>query len=235
MEDVLHAVARTVISFILLMFITFLIGKQVNPHKNYFSFALSIILGSFVANMGFDVNLKFLPMLTSFLALFLIYYFISFISFKSRVLRKWFSGQPTVIINRGHILESNMKKLRYSIDDLNQQLRELGIFDIKEVEYALLEVSGNLSVLKKQQYQNTVKSDILKTESKQLSLPIELIIEGKLIDKNLTLKYNKNWIEQELIKRKLSINRILYAVIGTDGKLYVELYKDNAPSLTDRY
>ncbi|AIE59764.1 DUF421 domain-containing protein [Bacillus methanolicus] len=235
MEDVLHAVARTVISFILLMFITFLIGKQVNPHKNYFSFALSIILGSFVANMGFDVNLKFLPMLTSFLALFLIYYLISFISFKSRVLRKWFSGQPTVIINRGHILESNMKKLRYSIDDLNQQLRELGIFDIKEVEYALLEVSGNLSVLKKQQYQNTVKSDILKTESKQLSLPIELIIEGKLIDKNLTLKYNKNWIEQELIKRKLSINRILYAVIGTDGKLYVELYKDNAPSLTDKY
>lgn len=235
MEDVLHAVARTVISFILLMFITFLIGKQVNPHKNYFSFALSIILGSFVANMGFDVNLKFLPMLTSFLALFLIYYLISFISFKSRVLRKWFSGQPTVIINRGHILESNMKKLRYSIDDLNQQLRELGIFDIKEVEYALLEVSGNLSVLKKQQYQNTVKSDILKTESKQLSLPIELIIEGKLIDKNLTLKYNKYWIEQELIKRKLSINRILYAVIGTDGKLYVELYKDNAPSLTDKY
>jgi uncharacterized membrane protein YcaP (DUF421 family) len=235
MEAVLYTVIRTVISFILLMFITFLIGKQVNPHKNYFSFALSIILGSLVANMGFNLSIKFLPFLSSLFALILVYYLVSLISFKSRPLRKWLSGKPTVIINRGTILESNMKKLKYSLDDLNQQLRELGIFDIQEVEYALLEVSGNLSVLKKKQHQNTVKSDINNTNVKQPMLPVELIMDGKLIDTNLTVEYNNNWIAQELIKRNLTINQILYAVIGTDGQLYMDRFKDNQSSPIDRY
>ncbi|MGZ4160258.1 MAG: DUF421 domain-containing protein [Neobacillus sp.] len=235
MENVLYTVIRTVISFILLMFITFLIGKQVNPHKNYFSFALSIILGSLVANMGFNLSIKFLPFLASLFALILVYYLVSLISFKSRPLRKWLSGKPTVIINKGTILETNMKKLKYSLDDLNQQLRELGIFDIQEVEYALLEVSGNLSVLKKKQHQNTIKSDINKTDFKQPMLPVELIMDGKLIDTNLTVEYNNKWIEQELIKRNLTINQILYAVIGTDGQLYVDRFKDNQSSPIDRY
>ncbi|WP_027409677.1 DUF421 domain-containing protein [Anoxybacteroides tepidamans] len=230
MEDILHSAVRTVISFVLLMLITFFIGKQVNSHKNYFSFALSITLGSFVANMGFDVNINFLSMLISFLTLCLVYYLVSLISFKNRTLRKWLSGQPTVIIDKGHILEANMKKLRYSLDDLNRQLRELGIFDIKEVEYALLEVSGNLSVLKKKPYQNTVKSDLDQSHHQQASVPVEVIMDGKILDQNLTLQYNKNWIEQQLSKRTLTVDQVFYGVVGTDGQLYVDLYNDHLPS-----
>jgi uncharacterized membrane protein YcaP (DUF421 family) len=233
-EDVIHTVVRTAISFILLMFLTFLVGKQINSHKNYFNFALSITLGSFVANMGFDINIKFLPMLSSFLTLVVIYYLLTITSFKNRLLRKWISGEPIVIIEKGNILESNMRKIKYSLDDLNRQLRELGIFDIEEVEYALLEVSGNLSVLKKEKYQNVIKSDLSLKNNDTLSLPIEIVMDGKVIQKNLTKKYSMNWIKQEFKKRNLNIDEIQYAVIGTNGQLYVDLYKDKLHSLREK-
>jgi uncharacterized membrane protein YcaP (DUF421 family) len=230
MEDIIHTVVRTAISFILLMFLTFFVGKQINSHKNYFNFALSITLGSFVANMAFDINIKFLPMLASFFTLVAIYYLLTITSFKNRLLRKWISGEPIVIIEKGNILESNMRKIKYSLDDLNRQLRELGIFDIEEVEYALLEVSGNLSVLKKGKYQNVIKSDLSLKNNGALSLPIEIIMDGKVIKKNLTQKYSMDWIRQEFKKRNLNIDEIQYAVIGTNGQLYVDLYKDKLHS-----
>jgi uncharacterized membrane protein YcaP (DUF421 family) len=226
MEDIIHTIIRTAISFILLMLLTFFVGKQINSHRNYFNFALSITLGSFVANMAFDINIKFLPMLFSFFTLVVIYYLLTITSFKSRLLRKWISGEPIVVIEKGKILESNMRKIKYSLDDLNRQLRELGIFDIEEVEYALLEVSGNLSVLKKEKYQNVTKNDLSLKHNSAVSLPIEIVMDGKIIEKNVTQKYSMNWIKQELKKRNLNIDEIQYAVIGTNGQLYIDLYKD---------
>ncbi len=137
MEDIIHTIIRTAISFILLMLLTFFVGKQINSHRNYFNFALSITLGSFVANMAFDINIKFLPMLFSFFTLVVIYYLLTITSFKSRLLRKWISGEPIVMIEKGKILESNMRKIKYSLDDLNRQLRELEIFDIRRVDYPI--------------------------------------------------------------------------------------------------
>ncbi len=233
MEEVINASVRTVISFILLMLTTFLIGKQMNSHKNHFNLALSITLGSLIANMGFNVKIRFIPMLFSFLVLIMVYYLISIVSLKSRLLREWLSGRPTVVIDKGHILEANMRKLKYSLDDLNQDLRELGIFNVEEVEFALVESSGKLSVLKREQYQNVTKKDVLKTNRQPLHLPIELIMDGKLIEKNLTPDYNEEWIHQELNKRKLMMHEVFYAVINTNGQLFVDRYEDRLSSPVD--
>ncbi|MCS0543671.1 DUF421 domain-containing protein, partial [Aeromonas veronii] len=153
MEDLFLPISRTGVSFIILVLVTFSIGKHINPHKNHFSFALSITIGSFIANMGFDTKLQFKEMFSSFLVLILLFYFFMVLSSRSRSLRKLLSGRPTVLIEKGKLLDKNMKKIKFSIDDLNQYLRERNIFNISEVEYALLEVSGELSVLKKKQFQ----------------------------------------------------------------------------------
>src|SRR5690554_6208083 len=70
------------------------------------------------------------------------------VALKSRKLRKWISGAPTVLIEAGKVLEENMKKNKYTLDSLNEMLREKDIFDIEEVDYALLESNGKLSVMK---------------------------------------------------------------------------------------
>jgi uncharacterized membrane protein YcaP (DUF421 family) len=234
MEDILMSLLRTFVSFIILSITTFLIGKQINTHNNHFTFAMSIIIGSFIANMGFDLKLKFLPMFASFAFLVAIHFLLASTALKSRRLRKWITGRPTVIMEKGKLLEANMKKVKYSIDDLNQHLRELGTFNIAEVEFAVLEVSGKLSVLKKTAYQNIAKQDVLSKPFKEMSLPVELIMDGEIIHKNLTSQYTEQWINLELSNRQLQLNQVLYAVVSTNGMLYVDEYKDQLSSPTDR-
>lgn len=232
MEDLLLPIWRTSVSFIILVLLTFSIGKHINPHKNHFSFALSITIGSFIANMGFDTNLKFKGILISFLVLVLLFYFFMVLSTKSRMLRKFLSGRPTVLIEKGKLLDNNMKKVKFTIDDINQYLREKDIFNITEVEYALLEVSGQLSVLKKDPLKNITKQDLNLPYSRE-DLPIELIMDGVIIHKNAVDPYNQKWIEAECKKRNVQIEDVYYAVLNSQGSLFVDLYKDKIHSPTD--
>ncbi|WP_099364236.1 DUF421 domain-containing protein [Fredinandcohnia onubensis] len=232
MEDLFLPIWRTGVSFIILVLVTFSIGKHINPHKNHFSFALSITIGSIIANMGFHTKLPFKEMLSSFLVLILLFYFFMVLSFRSRSLRKLLSGRPTVLIEKGKLLDKNMKKIKFSIDDLNQYLRERNIFNISEVEYALLEVSGELSVLKKTQFQNITKQDLNLPISHE-SLPIELIMDGKIIHKNAVGPYDHKWIEEECKKRNVQIKDVYYAVVNSQGSLFLDVYKDHIHSPTD--
>jgi uncharacterized membrane protein YcaP (DUF421 family) len=232
MEDTLIPILRTAVSFMLLILVTLAIGKHINSHKNHYSFALSVTIGSFIANMGFDTNLKFKEILISFLVLVLMFYLFMVLSSRSRSFRKWLSGKPTLLIEKGKLLDNNMKKVKFSIDDLNQLLREKDIFNIFEVEYALLEVSGELSILKKIPFQNVIKKDLNLPNSLE-SLPVELIMDGKIIEKNASGIYNREWIEAEFKRRNLRIEEIYYAVVNSNGYLFVDKYEDKLISPTD--
>ncbi|WP_433750858.1 DUF421 domain-containing protein [Falsibacillus pallidus] len=224
METTLHAVLRTVISLLVLLLVTFFIGKQLNAHKNHYNFALSITLGSFIANMGFDTNLKFWPLLWSFTSLIFLYIIVLNASFYSRKFRTFFSGKPEPIIENGKINEESMKRIKYSIDNLNQHLREQGIFDISQVEMAILESSGNLSIMKKTPFEPASKSDINPVVDSVQSLPIEVVLERKLIKKNLRTPYTEEWLFEELLKRSIKLDNVFYAVISSNGTLFVDEY-----------
>lgn len=235
LETLIIAVLRTCFSFLILLTVSIWIGKQVNSHNNHYNFALSVTLGSFIANMGFDTNLKFTPMFASFIALIFMYLISSLISNKNRRFRLWLSGEPTVVIENGKLLDGNMKKIRYTLDDLNQQLREQGIFDLIEVEFALLEVSGKLSVLKKPNYQSVTKNEIVSTNtSVDIHLPIELVMDGKVVEKNLNSQYSSAWLNQELQSRNLQLKDIQYAVISSNSSLIIDLYNDHLKSPLDQ-
>lgn len=234
MDVVLAAILRTFVSFLVLIAVSLWIGKHINSHINHYNFALSITIGSFIANMGFDTNLKFIPMTAAFLSLIAVYYFVAVVTSKNRRLRKWLSGQPTVIIEQGKILDQNMKKVKYTLDDLNQQLREKEIFDLTEVEFAVLEVSGKLSVMKKTRYQNAMKHDLNPIlPNKTVNLPRELIMDGKVIGKNFTDQYTNEWLDHEIKKRYLQVKDIQYAVISSNGALFIDLFEDQLDSASD--
>ncbi|CEG26514.1 DUF421 domain-containing protein [Bacillus sp. B-jedd] len=232
MENLLIPIVRTGVSFIFLLLVTLAIGKHINAHKNHYSFALSVTIGSFIANMGFHTNIPFRDIFVSFTALIILFYALLSISSRSRSLRLWLSGSPTVLIENGKILDENMKKMKISIDDLNQLLREKGIFNIEEVEYALLEVSGTLSFILKMPYQPATKQDLGISSSSQ-HLPVELIMDGKIIAKNATGLYNPEWITEECKRRNLRLEDIYYAVINTNGQLFFDKFEDRLSNPTD--
>ncbi|RDI45755.1 DUF421 domain-containing protein [Falsibacillus pallidus] len=230
MEITIPAVLRTIFSLLILLLVTFFIGKQLNAHKNHYSFALSITLGSFIANMGFDTNLKFWPLLWSFISLIILYIIVLNSSFYSRKFRSFFSGKPEPVIENGKINEEAMKRIKYSIDNLNQHLREQGIFDITQVEMAILESSGNLSIMKKTAYEPASKSDINPMIQNVQSLPIEVVMERKLIKENLRTPYTEKWVLEELLKRRIQLNNVFYAVISSNGTLFVDEYNKQKAS-----
>ncbi|MEI2664148.1 DUF421 domain-containing protein [Rossellomorea sp. LJF3] len=234
MDGVLIPIGRTIISFLLMIMVTLVIGKHINSHKNHYSFALSITVGSFIANMGFDTGLNFSHTLISFLVLVLLFYLLLIISSKNRLFRRWVSGRPTILMEEGKILDENMKKSKFTMDDLNQHLRELGVFDINEVEYALLEVSGILSIKKKNRFLPLSKADMKMDPAPSASIPIELMMEGKVISENLTPPYTFQWLESEANKRGIRLNDIYYAVINSNGTLFIDLFKDHIQGDSER-
>ncbi|HLV08878.1 MAG TPA: DUF421 domain-containing protein [Halanaerobiales bacterium] len=142
--------------------------------------------------------------------------------------RKLIEGEPLVMIQNGKIYEKNMKKIRYNLDDLMMQIREQGIFDLGEVEFAILETDGNLSVLKKSQFQNIKTRDIgLQTDYKGVSS--EIIRDGKIVEQNL--KQNNlthEWLFNELSSRNIkNVREVVLASLSTDGNLYIDLQNDN--------
>ncbi|MCA1053977.1 DUF421 domain-containing protein [Rossellomorea aquimaris] len=233
MSEFWFPVIRTFISFLVLIFVTYFVGKHINSHKNHYSFALSVTVGSFIANMGFDTEHPFKEMFISFLVLVLTFYLFLSLSFKSRKFRTWISGSPTVLIEHGKLLDENMKKVKFSIDDLNQHLREFGVFDINQVEYALLEVSGVVSIKRKERYEPFSKWDGSVPSAASTTIPVELIMEGRLIHENFTPQYDERWLNDELEKRKVKVGHIYFAVVNTKGNLFIDLYEDRLHSPSD--
>lgn len=121
-----------------------------------------------------------------------------------------------------------MKKLRYNLDDLMMQLREQGVFDLSEVEFAILETDGKLSVLKKSQYQ-PVKPRDLNINTRYVGLSSEIIRDGQIVEQNL--KQNNlthEWLYNELAKQNIkNIRNIVLATLSTDGNLYIDVKNDN--------
>ncbi len=160
MSEHIEIILRTLFSFSILFIGAKILGKQIIAEMNTFDFIGAISIGSIIANLAFNLNVKTHHAVIAFLILLFIILMVSYISMKSRIGRKIFAGNPTVIIENGKIPENNMRKMRYSLNYLNQQLRENRIFNIEEVLYVVVETNGKISVLKKPEYRTVTKQDL---------------------------------------------------------------------------
>ncbi|MEY8820043.1 DUF421 domain-containing protein [Bacillus subtilis] len=224
----LEVVIRTVASFGLLLIAERILGKQTISQMTIFDFIAAITLGAIAAGLAYNTSIKPHNMAISFSIFVLTIFLISFLSIKSRKLRKFFAGDPTVLIQNGKILESNMRKMRYTLDYLNQQLREKEIFNIEEVLFAILETNGQLTVLRKPQFRHVTKQDLMIAVNQEQRLPIELIMDGEIIENNLKQnRLTESWLLEELRKRDIKVKETVYAVLLGNGDIYVDQYKDH--------
>src|SRR5690554_1369383 len=226
MHAYMDILTRSIISILMLLLIAKILGKQTLSNMTYLDFVTSITLGAIAANLAFNEKLKWSYLILSLIVIAITSYLLSVIALKNRKLRKWISGSPTVLIERGKILEDNMRKLRYTLDSLDQALREKEIFNIEEVEYAVLEDNGKLSVLRKYEYQYVTKKD-MKLPSNEQAFPVELIMDGKIIEKDMEDNgITKEWLESELRRKGKRISDVFYAVRGTRQQLVFDFYED---------
>ncbi|WP_409291881.1 DUF421 domain-containing protein [Peribacillus sp. SCS-37] len=234
MEEHVLVILRTILAFSILFLAARFLGKQTISQMTYFDFIASITLGAIIANLSFNLTIKPHHLVLSFTWYVLVIFLLAYLSMKSRRARRFFAGDPTILIQNGKVLEHNMRKMRYTLDYLNQQLREKSVFNIDEVLFAILEVNGTMTVLKKPQYRHvTMQSLSLFTHEE--SFPIEVIMDGQIVHNNL--KENQislSWLQSELDKRYLAEKDVFYAVLGGNGSLYIDTYNDYIASPIDR-
>ncbi|MCM3116452.1 DUF421 domain-containing protein [Neobacillus sp. MER 74] len=223
MSETVEIIIRTFTSFILLWVFVLVLGKQTIAHKTYHLYIASITMGTIAGNLAFNIKIRFLYFIIAMILLGTVVFILNQVALRNPRLRKWIAGEPAILIQNGEILGESMERMHYSLDSLQQALRGKNIFNIEEVECAILEINGSLSVLKKHQYLSTTKEDLKQLSSSE-TVPVELIYNGKILFENLTKSnYDEKWLMGELKKRNLAVNDISYAVIGTKGNLSIDL------------
>ncbi|CAH0237778.1 hypothetical protein ASG97_01040 [Bacillus sp. Soil745] len=235
MPEHIEVILRSITSFSLLLVGTKILGKQTISQMTMFDFVATISLGAIAANLAFNTSIKVHHTIIAFTIYIAIIFLMALISLKNSKGRKFLAGDPTIVMQNGKILEGNMNKMRYTLDYLNQQLRERDIFNIEEVLFAIVETNGTLTVLKKPQFRNVTKQDLMVPVMPEQKLPIELIMDGEIIKENLEQNnITFSWLESELIKRNLLKHDVVYAVLAANGNLYVDTFRDHIHSPIDK-
>jgi len=197
----------------------------------YFNYVTGITFGSTTAEIIVNRHITLLQGIASLVLWSLLAFIIALIGLHSVKAREILDGQPTILIKKGQILEKALAKQHLNIDDLIMLLRNKDVFSPEEVEFAILEPDGKLSVLRKEELLPATKKDIKATVAPIQTIPTELIVDGRIVEKNLIkIDVSVAWLHQQLKKAGIhSLDQVFYAELQLDGTLYIDKYQDAIP------
>lgn len=204
------------------LFITLITGRRKIGELPIFDFIVIITLGAIIGADIADPKIPHFPTAYAVILLVVIQYIYSLLIIRNRRIGKTLTFEPIIVIENGQFVKGNLKKINYGLDNILMMLREKGVFDLKEVEFAIIEANGNLSVLKKADYQPVTPKELkLKTNYKGLTIP--LIVEGEVYDNNLDqLNLDRKWLLAKLKGQRIdSFEDVFYATIDSKGTMYI--------------
>ncbi|MEK4406246.1 DUF421 domain-containing protein [Sporosarcina sp. FSL K6-6792] len=224
MKDMLLILGRIVTIIPLLLFTTLFMGKRAIGELPVFDFLIVIILGALVGADIAEPDIKHLPTAFAIIAIGVFQRIVTRWKISNRKIGRLLTFEPTVVLQNGKFVNENLKKIRYSIDNILQMLREKDVFDINEVETAIIEANGALSVLKKPQKNSVTLEDmnIIKPTS-TISFPV--IVEGTLYTDVLRdVNLDEAWLQQELDNQGVNdLKDVFFASINHNRELHISL------------
>lgn len=227
MMDIGDLILRSVLSLVVLFLITELMGKKQISQLNLFDYIIGISIGSIAASFSVDDSINYLDGILAIVIYGGIATFISFLTTKSIVARRFFTGTPLILINNGNLNYNNLKKSRLDINDLLQIARENGYYDLSQISYSILEPSGKVSFLPKAKYLPVTPND-MKLKVANNGLCSNLVIDGNLMDENI--KYigkTREWVIKRLDKMGYNDISNLLLVICDNKEQFTVYIKNN--------
>lgn len=212
---------RAIILYIVIIVAIRLMGKRQIGELQPSELAITILISNMATLPIEDSNIPMLVGAVPIAALVGFEILMSKISLKSIRFRRFVSGNPIVIIREGEIDQKQMKKLRFSIDDLMEALRENGIFDIKDVYYAIVETTGQVTVMQKSE-KLPATPETLNLKAEEQSPPAVVISNGKIINKALNAyELTPEWIEKTVKKNKTSVKNVFLMTVNKKREYYI--------------
>ncbi len=227
-QQILKAALITTGIYVVTLILSRLLGRKLVSQMTFFDYIVGIMIGSAAVNATtFEDN----PPLFAFVMLVgicILTLIIDMIHMKSIRMRKLIDSEPVIIIEKGKIIDKNMKKIRLTLDEMNMMLRENNHFSIADVESAILEANGQLSVLAKSDKQPLTPSDIYLMPAYK-GLTRDVIMDGKILEENLNyIGKDEHWLKKQLIGYGVhELTDVFYAGLDSSGNFYVSKRQNN--------
>jgi len=234
LNEGLVVIVRSIISFFTLLIFAKLLGKQQISQLTFFDYVLGITIGSIAAELTANLANRAWPQWVGLLCWAALGYLMELITMKWRYAAKYIEGEPTIVIMNGKIMENALRKMQYRVSDIMELLRNKDVFDLNQVDFAIIEPNGQLSVLKKAEYEPLTAKD-MKINKKSSGISTELIYDGILIEENLQqLNKNKKWLINQLKEQGIKdVSEVFLATLNPGGSLYIDKYDDHIKKITD--
>ncbi len=213
---------RALISLATLFIVTKIVGKKQVSEFSLFDYVIGISIGNFAAEMTINLDSPELDGILAVLIFGVVAYFVSYLTLHSIFLRRFFMGTPTMIIQDGKLLRKNMKKSRLDMNNLLEEARIKGYFDISKIQYGVLEANGEMSFLPYAEYQPLTPKVMNQKVIKECLIG-NVIIDGKLMSDNLKLLgKDEKWLLKQLKDKGIKKQKeVLLATLDETGKLVI--------------
>ena len=218
----LNTFIRVIILYILVLIIMRLMGKREIGQMQPFELVIAIMIADLASIPMADIGIPLSNGIIPILALLLLQLLISIINVKSIKLRKFICGSPSILIYRGKIQEKTLKKEKITINELEERLRQNNVFSFGDVEYAILETSGQVTVIQKPNKKNLTPEDLgLNLEYE--GIPYDLVIDGKVMNQNLkSIGKDYNWLKKQTEKFNIKPEEALIVTFNGKEQIYCQ-------------
>lgn len=236
MPSWIDIIIRSFVFLALLFFMTKILGKKQISELSFFEYVSGITIGSIAGEAITGLEKNMLQGMAAIIIFSLATLLVDILALKSKSFRDFIEGRGTVFIKDGKVLEENLKKEKYTIDELSALLRQKNIYRVADVEFAVLEPRGTISALLKKENRPLTPKDL------QMKVPTEkepqtVIMDGSILDEALRSSgKSRGWLETELDKLELTLDNVFIAQVNSYGELTVDIYDDKlqVPSPSER-
>ena len=213
---------RAIVLYIVVLVVMRLMGKREIGQLQPFELAISIMIADLASIPMTEIGIPIFNGIIPICGLLAMHLLISVINLKSLKARKVICGKPSILIYRGKINEENLKKERFTINELEERLRGNNIFNLGDVEYAILETSGQVTVIPKPEKRNTIPEDFNIVPEYE-GIPYDLVIDGKIMSKNLKeIGKNYNWLKKQTDKFNIKPEEALIVTLDGKGQIFCQ-------------
>lgn len=217
---------RTLAAIAIMFLLAKVLGKRQISQLSFFEYVTGITIGSIAADISIDLEGSWFEGIIALIVWALVAAGIEFMQLKSKKVRDLVDGKATVLVKDGKVLEDNLKKERITVDEFMQQLRKRNVFNIADVEFAIIEPSGDINVLLTQEnLPLTPKSLGIKVPKERE--PQLVISDGQILDEALATRgFSRQWLHTELNKIGVTVENVVAGQVDSYGELFVDLYDD---------
>ena len=213
---------RSIVLYIIVLLVMRLMGKREIGQLQPFELAIAIMIADLaavpMAETGIPISNGIIPIL----GLLVMHLIISFLNLKSMKIREILCGKPAILIYRGKIDEKVLKKERFTLNELQERLRSSNVVNLGDVEYAILETSGQVTVIQKPDKRTTTPKDFNIIPEYE-GIPYDLVVDGKVMYKNLkTIGKDYNWLKKQVNKFNMEPEEALIVTFDGGSQMFCQ-------------